>query len=141
MRRADGGARAVCVRPGQETREIIEVLRMRIHLLSGDDRALLEMRLDHGNSFREIARLMGVNHRSVSRRLQRIMRRLSDDTYEVCLGHREDFSGRELAMIKDHLVCGRSMPWVSRSHGVTLYRVKSTIDKARRCARSARRTT
>ena len=135
MRHRDGDE-AAC--ETARVRGAIEALRMRAHLLAGEDRALVEMYLEHGNSLRQIGRLMGLTHQNVGRRIRRIIRRLTDDTYEICLGNRDDFNGRELGLIKDYFVGGLSATWISRTRGVTPYRVKTTLQKARRYAASVK---
>jgi len=138
MRHRDGDEAAVATSGTAEHRELIEVLRLRAHRLAGGDRALLEMYLERGNSFRQIGGLMGLDPRNVGRRIRRIVRRLTDDTYEICLGNRDDFNGRELTMIRDHFVCGLSERHISRHHAVPRYRVRAILHKARRYAASAK---
>lgn len=136
MRPADGNETVITDSAAVESRRIIEILRMRAHLLAGDDRTLLEMYLEHGNSFGQIGHLMGLTGQNVGRRIRRITRRLTDDTYTICLRNRDDFNGRELAWIKDRLVHGLSERCISRKHGVTLYRVRTTLSRARKYAAS-----
>ena len=131
MRRVDGEATCMAVYETAERRHVVEVLRTRAHLLVGEDRALVEMYLEHGGSFRQIGRLMGLTAGTVGRRTRRIIRRLADDTYELCLANREDFNGRELAVIKDRFVRGLAERRISRSRGITLYRARSILQKAR----------
>jgi len=119
-------------------REAVEVLRMRAHLLAAEDRAMLEMYLEHGNSFRQIGRLMGLDSRNVSRRIRRITRRLADDTYSICLGNHEEFNGREMALIKDYFIHGLTEKGISRKRAVTLYGVRATLRKARMYAASTK---
>jgi len=139
MGHRDGDEAAVAICETVRNRDMVEVLRMRAHLLAGKDRAVLEMYLEHGDSLRQIGRLMGRSPANVGRRVRRITRRLADDTYEICLGNRNDFNGRELAVIKDYFVCGLSQRRISRSRCVTLYRVKTTLQRARRYAESVKR--
>jgi hypothetical protein len=134
MRHRDGDEMPEAARARGE----IEVLRMRAHLLAGEDRALVAMYLEHGSSLRQIARLMGLTHQNVGRRIRRILRRLADDTYGICLGNRDEFNGRELSLLKDYLVDGVPAARISRHRGVTPYRVKVTLEKARRYAASVR---
>lgn len=138
MGRADGGGSGVAVRRRAEARNLAEVFRTRVYLLAGEDRALIDMVMERGNSLRQIARLMGVSRQSVGRRVRSLARRLADDTYEICLGHRDDFNGRELGIIRDFFVAGLSGPSICQNRGVTPYRVKATLRKARRCAASVK---
>jgi hypothetical protein len=136
MRPVEDDERIVGARETARKRDAVEVFRMRAHLLTGEDRAMLEMHLEHGNSFRQIGRLMGLDSRNVGRRIRRITRRLADGTYSICLSNRDDFNGHELALIKDYFVLGLSERGISRKRAVTLYRVKTTLRKARRYAAS-----
>jgi len=138
MSHRDGDETAVAACEMLETRGIVEVLRVRAHLLAGRDRALLEMYLEHGNSFRQIGRLMGLSPANVGRRVRRIVRRLADDTYEICLGNHDEFNGRELTLIRDYFVCGLSKACISRNRAVTLYRVRAILQKAREYAASVK---
>ena len=139
MRRADNDGASGMVREVVVQRGIVEALRLRGHLLTGKDRALLEMYLEHGNSFSQIARLAGVHRKRIARRIRRIVRRLIDDTYPACRGNHIDFNGRELAIIKDYFVHGLPMARISKGQGVTFYSVRATIRKARRYAVSRKR--
>jgi len=141
MRHADSDEAVVAISDTVENRGIVEILRMRAHLLAGRDRVLLEMYLERGTSLRQIGRLMGLSPSNVGRRIRRIARRLADDTYEICLGNRDEFNGRELALIKDYFVRGLSATCVNRTRGITLYRVKTTLRKARKYAASTKKRT
>ena len=119
-----------------ERRDMADLLRSRAHLLCGNDRSLVQMYLEHGNSFRQIACLAGVAPCTVGRRIRRIVRRLEDETYPLCLAGRDDFTGREMALIKDYFVRGLMMTRISREHGVSYHHVRRTVRKARKYVRS-----
>jgi hypothetical protein len=138
MRHGDGDETIVATDGTAEPREAIEVLRLRAHCLASEDRALLEMYLEHGNSFRQIGRIMGLDSRNVARKVRGIVRRLMDDTYETCMGNRDEFNGRELRIIRDHFVRGLSERHISRHRAVPRYRIRAILHKARRYAASAK---
>jgi hypothetical protein len=117
-------------------RDVVEVLHARLDLLSGQDRALLTMYLEAGSSFHQLARLAGMNRSTVCRRIHRMIRRLCDKTYPLCLGHRLVFSGAELAVIRDHFVRGLSLKRICRDHNLCYYRARAIVEKARKFARS-----
>ncbi|HPC95237.1 MAG TPA: hypothetical protein PLU87_09855 [Sedimentisphaerales bacterium] len=123
-----------CEAPDASRRDWIEVLRRRVDLLTGAERALMEMYLDSGQSYRRIARLTGLNASTIARRLRRIARRLTDDTFFCCLRCRRRLRARELAIIRDHFVRGRSIRDISTGRHVSRYCVRSAIRKARRLA-------
>jgi DNA invertase Pin-like site-specific DNA recombinase len=112
-------------------RDVMEVLRSRASLLAGAERALLTMYLESGSSVCQIARLTGLRRSTVSRRIRKVIARLCDETYLVCVRQRGRFSERELTLIKDYFVRGLSERGIARSRKVSLYRVRVTLRKAR----------
>jgi hypothetical protein len=124
----------VCRIPAR--RDTVELLRARLDLLKGEDRALLKMYLDAGSSFYQLARLAGMNRSTVCRRIHRMIRRLSDETYPVCQANPHVFDEQELTIIRDHFVRGLSVKRICRDHQIGLYRVRVTVEKARRFARA-----
>lgn len=117
--------------------ERCELLRIRAELLVGQDRALMKLYLEGGNSFRRIARLTRHYPSSVARRIRRITKRLLDETYPLCLQNRAAFSVFELAVIKDHFVRGYSCDRISRRRHTSSYRIRTIILTAKRFAASA----
>ena len=128
----------VCRIPAR--RDTMELLRTRVDLLRGDDKALLKMYLEAGSSFYQLGKLAGMNRSTVCRRIHRMIRRLSDETYPVCQANPDSFSERELAVIRDHFVRGLSVRRICREHKLAYYRVRVIVDKARRFAHSTKTT-
>jgi transposase-like protein len=124
--------------PRRERRDQAERIWTRADLLGNEDRTLLRLHLDHGSSYRQIARLMGVRPTTVARRIRRITKRLLDDTYPACRRHRTCFSPLQLAVIRDFFARGMTMRNISRKHHITYYRVRSTVLAAQQFAASIR---
>ena len=122
----------------QAKRDLAEIMRLRANLLAGDDRILLEAYLKGGGSVRQIARLAGVKPSSVWGRIRRIIRRLYDSTYLLCVEDPCGLTAAELAIVKDNLVRGLSIKDISRKRNLSYYRVRSTILKAKRRAATHR---
>ena len=116
-------------RPGRDLRDI---LRLRLGLLVGEDRALMTMYLDSGHSFRQLARLTGSSPTTVARKIRKLARRLADETYPLCLRNKPEFSVLELHVIRDHFVRGLSCGRISRNRNLSYYRVRATVLKARK---------
>jgi len=110
-------------------RDRIDLLRSRISLLAGKDKLLLTMHLENGNSFRQIAQLVGVNEASIGRRIRKIMRRLIDGEYITCLRNREKFTEAELAIAKDYFLQGESIRKIAIKRELTYYSIRKTIKK------------
>jgi predicted DNA-binding protein YlxM (UPF0122 family) len=119
---------------GPAQRETMELLRSRIDLLTGTDRTLIMMYLEHGNSVRQIAELAGLQTSTVARRIHRIVERLHDETFLLCLKQRDSFSELELAIVKDYFVLGLSASRISSNRNVSYYRARAAIRKARQLA-------
>ena len=119
-------------------REVFEVLRGRLDWLDTEDRVLVKTYLEAGSSFDEIARLTGMNRSSICRRMHRLIHRLQDDTYACCEADGASFDERELAVLRDHFVRGLSIKRVCRDRGLSYYRVRSLIQRARQFTRARR---
>lgn len=112
-------------------RRRVDLLDLRAHLLDRRDRTLFQMHLVAGRSFHEIARWTGLSPSTVCRRVHRMIRRLSDPTYPVCLGKPRQFSPQELDIIRDYFVRGLSLACVRRRHHLGHRRLRRIIAKAR----------
>ncbi len=119
----------------EQWRERMDLLDLRANLLDSQDRALLQMHLEAGRGFHEIARLTGLNPSTVCRRIHRMIHRLSDPTYTVCLRNQRQFSREELDVIRDHFVRGLSLACIRRRHALGHRRVRRIIAKAHQMTR------
>ena len=117
----------------KETRNIyrdrIDLLRSRVELLTGKDRLLMTMYLENGNSFRQMARLAGVNETSIARRIHKVTQRLIDSEYITCLRNRDKFASNEMAVARDYFLAGLSIKKISRRRRLTYYSVRQTLKK------------
>lgn len=115
---------------GKKTyRNQIELLRRRVNLLVGEDRLLMTMYLDNGNSFRQLARLAGVKEARIARRIHKITKRLTEGEYIHCLRNRDKFSQAELNIAKDYFLLGLSINKITCKQRCTYYRVRKTLKK------------
>jgi len=112
-------------------RDRIDLLRSRIGMLVGKDKLLLTMYLENGNSFRQIAQLVGVNEASIARRIHKITKRLIDGEYITCLRNRDKFSEEELVIAKDYFLLGLSIRKIAIKRDATYYRVRKIISQIR----------
>ena len=112
-------------------RDIKEMLRRRGHLLTGEDRALIEMHLESGETIRRMAALADVTPSCIARRLAVITERLADPTYALCMARRREFTPLELRIARDYFVRGHSIRRICQQRSVSRHRVRATIHKAR----------
>ncbi len=108
----------------------VELLAGRLELLSGEDRVLMEMYLKNGNSFRQLARLLGVNPATVGRRVHKLCRRLTEGGYVACLRNRSRFSAMELKIAKDYFLTGLSIRRIALRRRCSRHSIRRTLRKA-----------
>ena len=113
-------------------RKSAEILRNRLDLLDGDERTLMKMYVEAGSSFRQMARLAGVNEVTVARRVRSTTRRLVSGRYLECLRHRKELTDTELKIAKDYYLKALPIKNISANRGWTYYRTQRAIAKIRR---------
>jgi len=107
----------------------IDLLRGRLNLLDGRDRVMMAMYVENGNSFRQIARLLGVKDGIISRRIRRLQKGLIDSEYIMCLRRRHKFTPHQMTLAKDHFLLGMSRRRIAMKRRLSLYHVRNTIEK------------
>jgi predicted DNA-binding protein YlxM (UPF0122 family) len=117
------------VKTKSEYRDRIDLLRSRVGLLTGKDKVLMTMYIDNGNSFRQMARLAGVNEASIARRIHKVTKRLINGEYIMCLRNRDKFGKNELDIAKDYFLAGLSMKKIAKKHSSTYYSTRKTLKK------------
>jgi predicted DNA-binding protein YlxM (UPF0122 family) len=113
----------------KEYRDRIDLLISRISLLDGKDKLLMTMYIDNGNSFRQMARLTGVNESNISRRIHIVTNRLMNGEYITCLRNREKFKKIELDIARDYFLEGQSIKKIAQRYNSTYYSMRKTIKK------------
>jgi len=115
-----------------EVRDRIDLLRSRVKLLTGKDRLLMTMYLDNANTFRQMARLAGVNEINIARRIHKIIKRLIDGEYITCLRNRQMFSRTEMGIARQYFLFGWSIKKIAGEQGLSYYGVRKSLKKIQR---------
>lgn len=115
-----------------EHRSRIEFLYSRVSLLSGIDKVLMTMYLKNGNTFYQMSKLSGVSETTISRRIKRVCKRLTDGSFLICLGNRDKFTGWEFKVANDYFLKGFSIRKIASKYHCTYYRIRQTILKIRK---------
>jgi predicted DNA-binding protein YlxM (UPF0122 family) len=110
----------------------IDLIRCRAQLLTGRDRTMIQMYLDNTGTFRQMARLAGVNEANVARRIHKLVRRLLDGQYITCLHYRDKFTDEQIEMARDYFVDGLPMREIADRHETTYYAVRRTMKQIQR---------
>ncbi len=109
-----------------------DLLRNRLSLLTGKDKLLMTMYLEYGNSFRQMARLAGVDERIIARRIRKLAKKLVDGEYIICLQNRNEFTKTEMDIAKDYFLTCLSMKKITTKRQLTYYRVRQILQKIQR---------
>jgi predicted DNA-binding protein YlxM (UPF0122 family) len=110
----------------------IELLRSRVGLLTGKDRALMKIYLENSGTFSQMARIASVNEANIARRIHKLVRRLLDGQYITCLRNRDEFTQEQIEMARDYFVDGLAMGEIADRHEITYYQVRKTMRKIQR---------
>jgi len=105
----------------------LEKLRMRLDLLEGKERTLLELYLDQHASYSRLAKLTGLSERHVALKLQRLLRRLQSEEYISILRHRSMFDPKTLEVAYDRYLLGMSIRSIAKKRNLSRYRVSKKI--------------
>ena len=114
-------------RARQKYRDELDVIRSRIALLTGRDKLLMDMHLNNGNSFRQLAELAGVSEGKMARRINRIRKGLIRGDYIKCLRNREMFSDEEMAIARDYLLSGLSIRKIADKQRISNYQIRRIV--------------
>jgi DNA-directed RNA polymerase specialized sigma24 family protein len=112
-------------------REQLGILRQRADLLGAEQAAFVEMVLDRGSSFGQIARLTGMNEGALRRRFQQLIGRLVSKETLVILRSRK-LDTRQRTVARAYYIEGLSQEEIARRNGCTLYYVRKTVETVKR---------
>ncbi len=141
MKRAHGNVSEQALQARALKRNQVELLRGRLNLLEGKEKVLMVMHVENGNSFRQIARLLGLNETTVARKIHRLGRRLVDSEYIGCLRNRDKLTKGQMAVAKDYFLKGLSKREIAQKKRWSRYRVGRVVDDIRGIvARTERRS-
>ena len=105
----------------------LDRLLSRMALLNAEDRLLLEMHLEHGVTYEQMARICGVHPSTVARRVRQITRRLLADEYITIVRHRRQFRPDELAVAYDRYLLALGYRAIARRRQLGTKKVRQII--------------
>jgi len=114
------------------TRGSIDILRSRIGLLSGKDLALMKIYLENAGTFRQMARIAGVNEANIARHIHKLVKRLLDGQYVTCLRNSELFTQEQLEIARDYFVDGLPITEIAWRRDTTYYSIRQALRKIQR---------
>jgi hypothetical protein len=108
-------------------REELDRLRQRLALLVPADRVLLDLHINQGASFRQLAAVSGLSARTVGRQIHQLIQHLVAGPYVIFMRHRAAFTGMELAAAYDYYLLGLSVRRIGIKRGLTYYRAQQVV--------------
>ena len=114
-------------RPSTVYADRIDLLRARVDILTGRDKALMTMYLENGNTFGQMARIAGVNETTIARRIYRLTRRLLNAGYITCLRNRHRLNKLDQLVARDYFIEGISQEKIARKRNVSVYAVRKAL--------------
>jgi predicted DNA-binding protein YlxM (UPF0122 family) len=113
-------------------RRQLDILRSSAATLSGKDRLIMKMYLENCNSFRQIARLAGVNEVTIARRIQRISNRLMTGSHITSFLHHQNLTEFDMKIANDYFIEGLTHRKITARRNCSIYHVRKTLQKIQR---------
>ena len=110
-------------------RDSIDLLRSRLSILSGEDKLMMTMYWENGNSLHQISTLAGVSRLSIARRIDNITKRLMEGQYIICLRNRDKFTRRQMTIAKEYYLLGLSMKKIAGKRDWSYYRARQILQR------------
>jgi DNA-directed RNA polymerase specialized sigma subunit len=114
-----------------DMRSMSDKIRKLAENLSEPDRTLVRMYLDHENSFRQMAQLLGVNESTAARRVKKIIRRICDRDIEGVLAKSSTLGRRQKKIASDYFLRGLNIKKIAHKYKMTYYNTRRTINLLR----------
>ena len=106
-----------------------DLLRHRKDLLNGQDKVFMTMYLENGNSFRQISRLLGVSEATISRRIQKLTKHLTGESFYIYRQYRKKMDKKQKQFARDYFLTGLSLRQIAKKHRCGFLTVKNTMEK------------
>ena len=110
----------------------------RAAMLRAEERVLVELAVRGGRSHRQIAALVGGTPGSITRKLQRLSRRLSDPLVLALLHPNCTLEPQERQLGVEHFLCGLSAKELATKHQIPAVRVRRVLHSLQLWHRGAR---
>jgi predicted DNA-binding protein YlxM (UPF0122 family) len=112
-----------------ESRDRVNLIRQRLSILSGEDKVLMTMYWENGNSLRQISKLAGVSRATIARRISKLTERLVEGQFIDCLRYRNKFTHSEMTIAKDYFLLSLSMKKIADKRHLSFYHVRKSLEK------------
>lgn len=107
----------------------IDLIRSRTSILSGKDKTLMQIYLDRGISFQQMATVTGISRARIARKINRLIKVLLGSEYIECLRNQHLFTQEELGIALEYFIEGQSQVKIAEKRDITQYQVKKSLDR------------
>ena len=129
MQRVHANISSDDIRNRKNYRERIEMLQNRVELLTGKDRLIMTMYLSNGNTYRQLAQLIGINEANIARKIHKLAKKLTDGEYIKCLRNRDKLTKTQMDIARDYFLTGLSFKSIAVKRHSSYYNIRKTIIK------------
>jgi predicted DNA-binding protein YlxM (UPF0122 family) len=107
------------------------VLKLHSRMLGGKDYVLMQMYLEKGYTYGQMARLLGVDETTIARRIHRLARRLVHGEYIRRLRSGRKLNRLQSAVASDYFLEGLSQKAIAQKREITVYQVRQALERLR----------
>lgn len=119
-------------------RNAVESLCEKADRLAEPDRTLVRMYLENRNSFRQMAKLLGVSEVTVSRRVKKIIARLNEPQTELLLDADIKLKPKQRKIATAYFINGQGVETISRKYRQSCYKIRKVINSLQRTKPAAK---
>lgn len=105
----------------------LEKLQLRLDLLDGFERTLLELHINHSASYHRLSEITGKSQKYIARKLRSLIRRLQSEEYITILRHRGLFGPKILEIAYDRYLLGMSARSIAKKRNISRFKVGKKI--------------
>ncbi|MFA5783574.1 MAG: hypothetical protein WC962_01710 [Phycisphaerae bacterium] len=113
-------------------RDAVESLCEKADQLAEPDRTLVRMYLENANSFRQMAKLLGVSEVTVSRRVKKIIARLNEPQTESLFNTKIRLKPKQRKIATAYFINGQGVETISRKYRLSCYKIRKVINSLRK---------
>jgi DNA-binding Lrp family transcriptional regulator len=122
-------------------RNAVESLCEKADRLAEPDRTLVRMYLENQNSFRQMAKLLGVSEVTVARRVKKIIARLNEPKADLAFSANIKLSDGHRKIAKDYFINGVAVKTIAKKYKLSFYKTRKVINELRKIKPDAKHKT
>ncbi len=114
----------------KELLDVFELHTARVEMLNNEQITLVKI-FQNRPSFRAIAKMAGVNEATIARRLKKIARFISSESFSAALSRKYNVPQEKMNVIAKHFINGLSIRAITQNTGLSVYKIRKIISQMR----------